>query len=79
MLHFVDLLFIEILLLIGTFCRGDYLLKKELMQHLRYVHKMRHTKMHSTRGNRGTIRIVNGLTISKRPPEVADRAVPGNW
>jgi IS30 family transposase len=54
-------------------------LKKELMKQLRYGHKMRHTKLHSTRGDRGTIRIMNGLSISQRPPEANDRAIPGHW
>ena len=39
-------------------------LKKELMKQLRYGHKMRHTKLHSTRGDRGTIRIVNAYPLA---------------
>lgn len=54
-------------------------LKKELLKHLRYGHKMRHTRAHSTRGDRGTIRIVNGLSIHARPPEVKDREIAGHW
>ena len=53
-------------------------LKKELVQHLRRskgVRRNRNTKRTGLR--RG--QIVDAIPISERPPEAADRAVPGHW
>ena len=43
-------------------------LEKELIKHLR------HTQKTSNHG-----RITDTVSISERPPEVEDRAVPGHW
>ena len=51
-------------------------LKKELMQHLRQRRKLRRAKC-SKQEKRGEIPDL--LSISERPPEVEDRAVPGHW
>jgi len=53
-------------------------LKKELMAHLRMNRVMRVPKTGSTSGqNRGEI--IDAVSISERPAEVEDRAVPGHW
>lgn len=53
-------------------------LKKELMAHLRMNRVMRLPKSASTSGqNRGAI--IDAVSISERPAEVEDRAVPGHW
>ena len=50
-----------------------------LAVHLRRAHKMRHSKHHSRSGDRGTINIVNGVSIHKRPKTVESRRAIGHW
>ncbi|VVE85085.1 integrase [Pandoraea sputorum] len=65
-----------------TICRSLFVqargvLKKELRYHLRTQQKMRHSRFSSTKGARNTI--ADAVSIHDRPPEAADRAVPGHW
>jgi len=53
-------------------------LKKELMKHLRTRRVARRARA-STRKGQGRGRIVDAISISARPAEVEDRAVPGHW
>ena len=53
-------------------------LRRELTQHLRTRRQKRYARSHSNRGQ-GLGRIAGMVMISERPPEVADRAVPGHW
>lgn len=53
-------------------------LKRELLQHLRRHRRFRHARA-ATRVGRPGARIVDAISIRERPPEVADRAVPGHW
>ena len=53
-------------------------LKKELLQHLRRTRAMRRSRHHTQKvANHG--RITGTVSISERPAEVEDRAVPGHW
>ncbi len=53
-------------------------LKRELMAHLRSRRMMRRSKRSTTRGQpRG--RIIDAVSISERPAEIEDRAIPGHW
>ncbi len=53
-------------------------LKRELLQHLRRTRGMRRSRYHTQKtGNHG--RITGTVSISERPAEVEDRAVPGHW
>lgn len=60
----------------SLFIQTRGLFRKELRRHLRTRRKFRHAKSHSP-GTRG--QIVDGVSISKRPADVEDRAVPGHW
>lgn len=53
-------------------------LKKELLKYLRRTRVMRRSRHHTQKGP-DHAQIVDAVPISERPPEVADRAVPGHW
>src|SRR5437868_312816 len=53
-------------------------LRRELTRHLRSGRQKRFARAHSDRGQ-GPGCIAGMVMISERPPEVADRAVPGHW
>jgi IS30 family transposase len=53
-------------------------LKRELATHLRTRRMMRRSRAHTSSGH-GRGQIVDAVTISERPAEVEDRAVPGHW
>lgn len=49
------------------------------MNNLRRAHKIRQSKRLSRRGDRGTISIVSGISIHKRPSEIDERSIAGHW
>jgi len=53
-------------------------LKRELQAHLRTRRRMRRSKNASTDGQRRG-QIVDAVSISARPAEIEDRAIPGHW
>ena len=53
-------------------------LKKELLEHLRRTRGMRRSR-HYTQKTAGHGQIKDTVSISERPPQVDDRAVPGHW
>lgn len=62
----------------SLFIQARGALKKELTQHLRSKRQIRHSKHAvSKKATRG--QIVDAVSISERPAEVEDRAVPGHW
>jgi len=52
------------------YVRSRNVLESSLMKHLRRKHKMRHGKRHSRAGDRGTIKIVNGVSIHERSKHI---------
>lgn len=60
----------------SLFVQGRGVLRKELTAHLRSGRPMRRPRHVAPPGRS---RIVGAVSISERPPEVEDRAVPGHW
>lgn len=61
------------------YVRSRKVFDSALMQHLRRSHKMRHSKRHSRLGERGTINIVNGISIHRRSKDIDNRKSIGHW
>lgn len=62
----------------SLFIQARGVLKRELISHLRSNRTMRRGKTWTTAGQpRG--QIIDAVSISERPAEVEDRAVPGHW
>jgi IS30 family transposase len=62
----------------SLFVQSRGVLKRELLQHLRRQRQFRHARAAPRVGHRPG-RIVGAVSIRERPPDVADRAVPGHW
>ncbi len=62
----------------SLFVQARGVLKKELLQHLRFKRTMRRPRHANGQGDtRGQIKDI--VSISERPASVEDRAVPGHW
>lgn len=61
------------------YVRSRKVIEHSVMQHLRRAHRMRHGKSHSRAGDRGTIKIVNGLSIHCRSKNIDNRKSIGHW
>jgi len=62
----------------SLFIQARGALKKELLQHLRRTRGMRRSRHYTQKtGIHG--RILDAVSISERPADVEDRAVPGHW
>jgi IS30 family transposase len=62
----------------SLFVQARGVLKKELLAHLRTRRVMRRSR-HATLTGQHRGQIVDAISISERPPQVEDRAVPGHW
>ena len=61
----------------ALFIQSKGLLKQELLGQLRSKRTMRHARNHSNKGREWSV--IDGVSISERPAEVEDRAIPGHW
>ena len=62
----------------SLFIQARGVLKKELMQHLRSRRLIRRSR-HAQAAGQSRGQIVDAISISQRPAEIEDRAIPGHW
>ena len=63
---------------LSLFVQARGALRKQLTAHLRSGRTIRRSRVHTARGH-GRGQIVGAVSISERPAEANDRAVPGHW
>lgn len=59
--------------------RSRSMLHHLLVKHLRRSHSLRHGKRYTRKGERGTINIVNGISIHERSRHIDNRRSLGHW
>jgi transposase, IS30 family len=62
----------------SLFIQARGVLKKELIQHLRFKRRIRRSRHARDSGHRCG-QIVDAISIRERPAEIEDRAIPGHW
>src|SRR6266481_7475835 len=62
----------------SLFIQARGVLKKELIQHLRFKRRIRRSRQARDSGHRCG-QIVDAISIRERPAEIEDRAIPGHW
>jgi IS30 family transposase len=62
----------------SLFIQARGVLKKELIQHLRFKRRIRRSRHSRVSGHRKG-QIVDAISIRERPAEIEDRAIPGHW
>ncbi|ADW69052.1 IS30 family transposase [Granulicella tundricola] len=62
----------------SLFIQARGVLKKELVQHLRSKRQIRRS-VHAKAAGQSRGQIVDAISISERPAEINDRAIPGHW
>jgi IS30 family transposase len=62
----------------SLFIQARGVLKKELIQHLRFQRRIRRSRHARASGHRSG-QIVDAISIRERPAEIEDRAIPGHW
>ena len=62
----------------SLFIQARGVLKKELIQHLRFKRRIRRSRHARDSGHRSG-QIVDAISIRESPAEIEDRAIPGHW
>src|SRR5271169_1139070 len=62
----------------SLFIQARGVLKKELIQHLRFKRRIRRSR-HGRDSGHHKGQIVDAISIRERPAEIEDRAIPGHW